>query len=227
MFKQAEIDGCDGKNCTNENYLHVGDHVNYKPTEGKKTGNITKQETGYEVEQSYTVDTSVQWRVLGLNEDKTQVILISATPIKSDDSENPHFICGGPEAYYYGQKTLNRICEIYKNDDLSSSAKSIDIDTINRLIGITVETDKVYKTNIDTSSTGSLGLGKTYSYRSGDYTPENYVSDVFGVEIDRKKVGDKVVQTGYMYDYLNSSVIDQESALFDVLFADILGHTGS
>ena len=44
--------------------------------------NLSQEETGMEGTQSYRVDNNTTWRVIGLNEDKTQLIITTGSPLK-------------------------------------------------------------------------------------------------------------------------------------------------
>ena len=185
----------------NAGELKIGDYVEYKPTAGQ-TYTSTTNENGW-ADQTYTVDTTTTWRVLGLSDDGSQVLLTSGSPIKKDmdaGSENdwdkdPYLYMKGAYAYVNCKTMLNNICAIYSTD--LGTARSITIEDINKACGVKVENNTVYlesdanKTNID----GMGVLGNTYTYKSSDYTPESY--------IDGKKnatAGETVTSTGYHYD---------------------------
>ena len=236
MYQKAQSDGCTGgASCTDpENHLHVGDYVAYTPVEGT-TASITSAESGYynvdsdnkqdltnniPAAQTYTITAEnkdeTTWRVLGLNESGTELLLISGSPVKKDEASDPYLILGGPQAYANCETVLDKVAGVYHNDEYASETRSIRIEDINRALGITVAGTKVYKnsdstkTNIDLSvSVGWLGLGQKYTYKSGDYAPENYLGT------GNKKVGDTVTQDGYIYSYED---IDENSVIYDLLF---------
>ena len=187
----------------NAGKLKIGDYVEYKPTAGQ-TYTSTTNENGW-ADQTYTVDTTTTWRVLGLSDDKSQVLLASGSPIKknmdmtseNDWDKDPYLYMKGAYAYVNCEKMLNDICAIYSTD--LGTARSMTIEDINKACGVVVDYDenKVYlasdtnKTNIDKMGV----LGNTYTYKSSDYTPESY--------IDGKKnatAGETVTATGYHYD---------------------------
>ena len=221
MFKQAQIDNCNltHETCSNPNHLHVGDYLDYNPNAGSTS--VSSSETGYSTSQTYTVDQSTTWRVVGLNEDGTQLLITSGSPIKKDgDIRDPYLHLYGAESYVYGEDTLDKICGIYKND-YASESRSIRIEDINRAIGdinraigVVKEGNKVYlekdtsKTNIDKWGV----LGQTYTYKEGDYSPESYLG------IGSITPGEKVTATAYYYDYEDPNIIDQNSTLWKLLF---------
>ena len=132
-------------------------------------------------DQTYTVDTSTKWRVLGT--EGNQVLLISADPIKKDmdaASENswdkdPYLYMKGAYSYVNCVSMLDKICGIYSTS--LGTAKSITADNINNVLGVKVESDKVYFESDPSTNIDMLGvLGNTYTYTSTDYSPENYIN---------------------------------------------------
>ena len=187
----------------NAGELKIGDYVEYKPT-ARQTYTSATDENGW-ADQTYTVDTTTTWRVLGLSDDGSQVLLTSGSPIKKDMNassandwdKDPYLYMKGAYAYVNCEKMLNDICAIYSTD--LGTARSMTIEDINKACGVVVDYDenKVYlasdtnKTNIDQAEV----LGQTYTYTASDYTPESY--------IDGKKnatAGETVTATGYNYD---------------------------
>lgn len=187
----------------NAGELKIGDYVEYKPT-ARQTYTSATNENGW-ADQTYTVDTTTTWRVLGLSDDGSQVLLTSGSPIKknmdtsstNDWDKDPYLYMKGAYAYVNCEKMLNDICAIYSTD--LGTARSMTIEDINKACGVVVDYDenKVYlasdtnKTNIDQAEV----LGQTYTYTASDYTPESY--------IDGKKnatAGETVTATGYNYD---------------------------
>ena len=208
----------------NDGEIKVGDYVNYTPVAGRNT-NVKKEETGYDETQNYTVNMGTTWRVLGLSEDGTSLLLTSGSPIKKD-GDNPYLVMQGAESYYGCEDALNKICAIYKND-FAQEVRSMTIDDINLVLGITVDstTNTVYKTaDADKTNIDQLGsLGNSYQYRDGNYAPENYLKATYPSNskyqaLTNKKVGDPVPGTSYYYSYTDSNVVDQGSTLYKLLF---------
>ena len=187
----------------NAGELKIGDYVEYKPT-ARQTYTSATDENGW-ADQTYTVDTTTTWRVLGLSDDGSQVLLTSGSPIKknmdtsstNDWDKDPYLYMKGAYSYVNCETMLNNICAIYSTD--LGTARSMTIEDINKACGVVVDYDenKVYlasdtnKTNIDQGEV----LGQTYTYTASDYTPESY--------IDGKKnatAGETVTATGYNYD---------------------------
>ena len=179
--------------------LKIGDYVNYKPIAGKSYTSITN-ENGW-ADQTYTVDTSTTWRVLG--KEDNHILLISGSPIKknmnasstNDWDKDPYLYMKGAYSYVNCETMLKNICAIYSNN--YGTARSITIEDVNKACGVKVEGNTVYlesdanKTNIDQMQ----ALGNTYTYSSSDYTPESYINGK-----SKATAGQTVPATGYYYD---------------------------
>ena len=120
-----------------EGEIEVGDYVNYKnPSSGIAT--VGQEETGYSKEQTYKVDGKTTWRVLGLDEEGDNLLLISGSPIKrsqleGENTDNPYLALGGAEAWFNCKETLDKICNIYKND-LADEVRSMTIEDVTRAL---------------------------------------------------------------------------------------------
>ena len=226
MYKNGE--NCVNINCTDATHLHSGDYVEgYFPENPNAVVEVGREETGYDGEnQVYAVE-DLNWRDLGLSEDGNHVLLISGNPIKKVSTGNetsPYLTFRGAESYVYGEDTLNKICNIYINSELADEARSINIDDINRTLGVVVETGidvygygygKVYREydaeKIDISDFNIFGY-QPYIYKEGDYAPENYVIDSANAEgriievLTAKKIGDTNNPTSYSYFYSNANI---------------------
>ena len=179
--------------------LKIGDYVNYKPIAGNSYTSITN-ENGW-ADQTYTVDTSTTWRVLG--KEDNHILLISGSPIKknmnasstNDWDKDPYLYMKGAYSYVNCETMLKNICAIYSNN--YGTARSITIEDVNKACRVKVEGNTVYlesdanKTNIDEMGV----LGNTYTYKSSDYTPESYINGK-----SKATAGQTVTATGYYYD---------------------------
>lgn len=193
----------------NEGEIQVGDYLNYSDyVNAANTYTSVTNENGW-ANQTYSVDTATQWRVLGLSEDGTQLMLTSSSPIKKDMNasssntwdQDPYLYMKGAYSYVNCEKMLDDISGIYSTS--LGTARSMTADDINNILGVTVASDKVYytsdstQTNIDLSVDGGwLGLGSTYTYTASDYTPESYLNGQTNAT-----AGTTVTQDGYWYDY--------------------------
>lgn len=115
--------------------------------------------------------------------------------------KDPYLYMKGAYSYENCVSMLDNICGIYSTS--LGTAKSITADNINNVLGVKVESDKVYyesdasKTNIDLSTDSHwLGLGEKYTYTSTDYSPESYINGK-----SYATAGEEVTQDVYWYDY--------------------------
>ena len=214
----------------NAGEIKIGDYVDYTPVAGSTS--VTKEETGCDAEQSYTVDTTTTWRVLGLSEDGKQLMITTGSPIKKEGSD-PYLYLNSAEGWYNtndelvpNNNILDKICEIY-DGKYASSTKSMRIEDINNALGLTLDKagKSLYKKE-DTEKanplTAFMGMfGTSYTYKAGDYAPENYLKQKDSTKystLTNKKIGDKVDGSAYMYQYTDSSIVYPSSKLYEFLF---------
>ena len=137
--------------------IQIGDVVNYDPTKDENGNTLTTTYTsyaeanaaanknegrtsGYTTDQSFSVSATTNgWRVLGINE-SGQIELISADPIQTSASSN--YYLKGEKGYFDGPDELNAICGIFGQGKGAESARSLDVDDVNKLAGITTDADK-------------------------------------------------------------------------------------
>ena len=225
-------------NCDNEEHLHVGDYLKYTPsnptasTADMGDNPLKSQYTGVEDTQTYTVNSNTKWQVIGLSEDRQHVLLTTESPIQKDGAD-PYLKLGGAESYIYCKKVLDGICSIYANDDLVYEVRSMTMEDITNVLGITInkEKNKAYNKNGTEISgfQGFFGTENQYIYNSNDYTPENYVLDKYSDGSYTSKTVESVAnilsytsnpidQSAYMILALDSNVVEQGSIIYDILF---------
>ena len=239
--------------------IKVGDYItNYNSTlnNTNATANLTTEETGFDGgTQTYKVNTSTTWRVLGLNEDETQLVITTGSPIKkemdssaTDDwKKDPYLYLDKAEGWYntndelVTNNILDKACAIYAGK-YASTTKSMRIEDINVALGLTLDknSNKLYKT-ADESKTAISAyqgfFGQTFTYvKNGsrtDYAPENYLKAKYPDEakyksLTNKKSGDTVAGTAFMYQYSSADIVDQSSKLYEVLFkgTEMIGDGG-
>ena len=239
MFKQAQADNCNltHETCSNPNHLHVGDYLDYEPNTGSTS--VGSSETGYNSEQTYTVDSNTTWRVLGLSEDGTQLMITTGSPIKKvmnssgteEWEKDPYLYLNSGEGYYNTNddlttnNILDKICKIY-DSPLAEKTQSMRIEDINTAVGLTLDKEKniMYKT-ADESKTSIEAyqgfFGQKYTYKIGDYAPENYLKEKYPSKyqsLTAKKANDTVDGTAFMFSYEDPRVIDPSSKLYEILF---------
>ena len=171
----------------NDGNIKVGDYLNYNDyVDESKTYTTVTNENGW-ADQKYTATQDTYWQVLGLDETGKKLMLISQSPIKkemktSDTAKEwektPYLILKGAYGYVNCKKILNDISGIYSTN--LGTAQSLTAEEINRLIGVTVDyTNKKVYANSDPSTNIDSGkvLGKQYTYKATDYTPESYINN--------------------------------------------------
>ena len=162
---------CDVENCNNPEHLHIGDYVEYKnPTSGTYTSPASK--TGMEEGQTFDVSKNqLNWRVLGYDEATGGIKLIAGSPMKSNAVETnnaPYFYMRGLYAYEYGIGELTNICKLYETE-YSSSARSITLEDINEITGVTTE-ERIKEVNLDSGKQ----YGEAYKYENA-YSPASWL----------------------------------------------------
>lgn len=225
--------------------INVGDYItNYNSTlnNSNATSSLTTEETGFDGgTQTYKVNTTTTWRVLGLNKDETQLVITTGSPIKKemdssateDWKKDPYLYLDKAEGWYntndelVSNNILDKVCAIYAGR-YATDTKSMRIEDINTALGLTLDKTvaggKLYKTADEskTALTAYQGLfGQSYTYKTNDYAPENYLKAKYPSKyssLTNKKSGNSVDGTAFTYMYTDSSIVDQSSKLYDVLF---------
>ena len=179
MYNQAQKDNCtnsDGS-CKKAEHLHIGDYVNYNPlnfkegtVDGDKTASSSTDENGSE-DQTFSINKDTKWRVLG-EDDNGQILIVSADPVKKDmgDTNNPYFYLYGAKGYINAEKELEKISKIYSHGVGATGAKSLKIEDVNKICGVTVGR---YGLTPDVDERGNFGT--TYSCTDEYASPEDYL----------------------------------------------------
>ena len=203
MYEKAEKDGCtnsDGS-CTNAEHLHIGDYVNYNPLNFKegtleedKTASSSADENGYD-KQTFSINTDTKWRVLG-EDDRGQILIVSADPVKKDmgETNDPYFYLYGAKGYINAEKELEKISKIYGHGVGATGARSLKIEDVNKICGVTVGSDGLTPA---VDELGNFGTTQSYSKDKGQYaSPEDYLA--------RKKSNFSKTSNEYYYTGNNS-----------------------
>ena len=180
MYNQAQKDNCtnsDGS-CKKAEHLHIGDYVDYNPLKFKegtlekdKTASSSTDENGSK-DQTFSINTDTKWRVLG-KDDNGQILIVSADPVKKDmgDTNNPYFYLKGAKGYINAEKELEKISKIYGHGVGATGARSLKIEDVNKICGVTVGSDGL------TPAVDELGnFGTTKSYTDQYASPEDYLA---------------------------------------------------
>ena len=177
MYNQAQKDNCtnsDGS-CKKAEHLHIGDYVDYNPLKFKegtvdldKTASSSADENG-DSNQTFSINTDTKWRVLG-KDDNGQILIVSADPVKKDmgDTNNPYFYLKGAKGYINAETVLERISKIYGHGVGATGARSLKIEDVNKICGVTVGSNGL------TPAVDVVGnFGTTKSYTDQYASPED------------------------------------------------------
>lgn len=222
--------------------INVGDYItNYNSTLKNSSASVSvdSTKTGYTGTQQYKVDTNTTWRVLGLDETGTKLMITTGSPIKKvmkssgeDWEKDPYLYLNSAEGWYWaGEATsgniLDDICKIY-DGKFADSTKSMRIKDINTALGLSLDktNNKLYKTADETKTAISAYqgfFGQSYTYKTNDYAPENYLKQKYPSNstyssLTNKKAGDSVEGTAFVYQCPNAETVEQSSKLYEVLF---------
>lgn len=220
--------------------LKIGDYVNYDPTKGgeiQETEQISGKTYSYASMQgsstlasgaehtergngygnlyfSISADTG-GWRVLGLNQETDEILLISAKAIKTID--NIELYLRGQTGVEWGTEEQNAICAIYGQGTGATGARSITVQDINKITGYHPEVAK-------------YGQGETYEYgKQTTYSLD--VTNTFKYYDSAWKSlgqGENITLTSTEYSYYPETLtdsqtsattgIDTESKEYEILF---------
>lgn len=157
-------------------------------------------------------------------------MLTSGSPIKKTGTD-PYLVLQGAESYYNSVDTLKKISNIYHNSKLAEETRSMTIEDINNALGITLDktNNKIYKTADSTQTALPYQgfFGQSYNYKDGNYAPENYLKETYTSNtkyegLTSKKIGDTVNGTAYAYPITESSIVEQNGTLYNMLFKGTL-----
>lgn len=220
--------------------LKIGDYVNYDPTRGGEIQE-TEQNGGktYSYESPQGSDTLADgvehtekgngygnlyfsisadtggWRVLGLDPETDEILLISAKAIKTID--NIELYLRGQTGVEWGEQELNEICAIYGEGNGATDARSITVQDINKITGYHPEV-------------AMYGQGETYEYGKQTTYSLDVANPFKYYDTAWKSLGQgqnvTLTSTAYYYypDTLTDSEtdtttgIDKESKEYEILF---------
>ena len=180
MYNQAQKDNCtnsDGS-CKKAEHLHIGDYVDYNPLKFKegtvekdKTASSSRDENGGK-DQTFSINTDTKWRVLG-KDDNGQILIVSADPVKKDmgETNNPYFYLKGAKGYINAETVLERISKIYGHGVGATGARSLKIEDVNEICGVTVGSD-----GLTPAVDEGRNFGSTQSYTDQYASPEDYLA---------------------------------------------------
>ena len=138
--------------------IKIGDYItdyNNNLNNPSASVELVEEETGHAGIQKYQVDTNTTWRILGISQDETQLIITTGSPIKkvmNNDTnaeeweKDPYLYLNSAEGWYNtndeltNENILDKICKIY-DSNLAEETKSMKIEDINNVLGLTLDKD--------------------------------------------------------------------------------------
>ncbi len=170
--------------------LKIGDTIGYKMLDGATTTEISSSQSvnGYEDQTIKLSDYNGTWRLLGVENGKLNLIssVITGVPKVEGDSTdngvytNSYFKVKGRTGYTNAESELNRICSYYGKGKYAESARSINVDDINRITGYDPEHTGV---NVNKATAEEIAAGKVYgenqSYQYGNKVTFSWKGDSY------------------------------------------------
>ena len=206
--------------------IKVGDYVDYDPTLGANTGDLTytskTDKTGADSNQEFNATTyksaGYGWRVLGVKNGKIRLISEEFIgPGTYTDSSRTYYNLKGQKGYINGIEELNKISGIFGHGKGAEKATSITVEDINGITGYNPETAKYSQGNWNeygnkvtyTRGEGSVlsssaTNGKTWSRTQGTFNYYDKASKTFKALTSGST---EITSTSYYYypGTLNSS----------------------
>ena len=193
--------------------LHIGDYVAYSPVTESSSYTVAGTTAGYnpndyndQTAPSQTINReNLTWRVMGLDEDDN-LLLVSSTPT------NAMLEFYGHVGYNNYETVLNNVCSnLYANTSLGISARSINLDDVETLVGSTVVNNAKANYCRDSSNHAYGYIGYTASFENA-YIPTNWSATNTITNIEH---------TGYSFE------IDDDDSAINETSRDLLVHIGN
>ena len=160
--------------------IEVGDYVDYNPTLGANTGDLTytstTDKTGASSDQEFNAATyksaGYGWRVLGVKNGKIRLISEEFIGPGKDKEiyigNRTYYTLYGQKGYINGIEELNKISGIFGHGKGAEKATSITVEDINEITGYNPETAKCDQGYFD-----EYGNKVTYTRGEGDTLSSN------------------------------------------------------
>ena len=218
--------------------LKLGDYVNYDPAPVDSNAATTYtsyssanasssknngRTSGYTSDQTFSVDAANDgWRVLSI--ENGQIKLISASAVQTKEGKDFYFSTpASDKPYLSAVDELNAICSIYGKGNGAESAKSLDVDDINKLTGYDPTTYEgygdlwQYRFYNDGGMTMSLQYRKStdndtswtaWTNMSNGFNGNFYVPGSAVINNSNRKETEKYTYTNYDYKIEDEKVVN-------------------
>ena len=239
LLKDYEIQVIHGDEIVSEvkvaHVLQVGDYINYDEQIGAKNISYTSmaEKNGYG-EQVFNLNSYQSgWRVLGVDEEADEILLVAEDFIGPDSGGytgygRTYYYLTGQLGYVNGKSEIENISKLYGQGKGASGARSITVEDINKLTGYKPEEEKygsgnIYEygnkvTYIKDAETGKI----TYSGSNGKEGTSSYTNFTYYDEGSGNwktlGSGDSVTLEGNDYDYYASNYMNSSSTGYEMLF---------
>ncbi len=259
LLKDYEIQVIHGDEIVSEvkvaHVLQVGDYINYDPTNGGAiTTTYTSPQGTYHSDQAAAIADTNQnmtegngyanqtfsvsantngWRVLGIDKNTDEILLISADIVQTIDNSN--FYLRGQTGYEWGIKELNDICEIYGKGNGASGARSVDADDINNITGYNPKTAQCYDGEIHEygnevtyiKNASNISYQDTLNNKSGTYGNSSTIFRYYDKQNDIWKsltTGESKQLESTIYYYYPNTLTTSESGEEVGILTDSVEH---
>ncbi len=182
------------------NNVKVGDYINYGEKLSVQTYITNVDETGYDEQQTFQTNKNMLWRVISKGEEYIEIV--PTTNVLSVD--NTGLYLKGKVGFVNEEKILKELCEKLYSSETYGTARSIQVNDINKLTNFDPERDVEYYL---TSKIFTAGI--VWDKESNTF-------------IDSKEVegGITLQRTDYIYD------VDKSIDLYDTLIEESNKHQG-
>ena len=144
----------------------TGTNLRYKANEKKLT-----EGNGYGPQTFSNTAKTNGWRVLGVDEETGELLIISADPVKT--AADAGFYLRGIAGYNYGEQELNKVCSIFGKGYGATGARSVNVDDVNKITGY--NPNNVGKYDPEKKTTGTK-CGKDKAYEYGNKTTYSWTT---------------------------------------------------
>ncbi|MGN1326684.1 MAG: hypothetical protein ACI4VQ_01155, partial [Clostridia bacterium] len=148
----------------------IGDYVNYTYDTVSSGYSLLAKYSGYDSDQTIVQSsTTLQWRILNIDEENGKIDLVSAAP-----TDNTVYF-KGTLGYNNGVYLLNDMCAVlYSNSSLKITARSINLADMEKHL----TTDGFATRNAYIDSGSGTQYGSTQTYTSNKYYPNLYANQL-------------------------------------------------
>ena len=192
--------------------LKIGDYVNYSCTDGVDTTEEVEEKTiytstsdknGYSDQKFKLTDYTGKWQVLGVDEEEC-LQLISSDIIAPNGAS--YYYLSGQNGYANGVSELDKISSLYGQGKYAKSARSVNVDDVNKITGYKDDNYNAGTSNLDQTTYILNADGKVHyqgtKYPTSD-TTSSYTSFTYwtGAEWKSLASGESITIKNNYYCY--------------------------